>query len=442
MFCSILGLSTIRYKFTTCGHGGRIGPTYQTCLGEYTNTSILANPDNFFFYNKLHSSGEYFAGGQGFRIPTTGRYNVTVAGASGGRGICNIDKGKGLLWRGELNFVAGEELLILVGQKGRSPCESEDFVGAGTLCQNPPLNETESAVCNETWYSRLLLTVPDDRADFVYANIGGGGGGGASLIRLINHTSDGPIPAQFPLLVAPGGGGSACLAVYNVTNQIQATFPDSLTDMEQYEFFMNAKYSLYDPEDSGGLGRRGYVYEQSSFRGGAGGGYFTTRNSGDVDGGYLNAEENFAEGGFDCSRQLFDLLTYIDSTDIYGGFGGGGGQCGGGGSGGGFSGGRSTGADHSLPGQGGFYYRVGSITSDYQDKKETVETISVSLNKFDDGFVEFVLRDCGCGEMCIINEVADTFECFCPNNETVLALNGFDCAKGDICLHDNISLPV
>lgn len=402
------------------------------CLREYQNTSILEQPSNYFFYNELKSA-EYFAGGQGFTFPMSGRYNVTVAGAAGGHGICNTVSGKGLLWRGQLDFAAGENILILVGEKGGSPCENENFFGAGNLCENPPFTETDSAVCNGTWYSNILSLISSDRdlANFIYRNIGGGGGGGASMIRLINHTMDGLEPEQLPLVIAPGGGGSAAVAVYStVINLINETLFSNVTesDIERYKDFMDAKISFFDPTDPSGIGTRGSVREQSVFRGGAGGGYFTTRNSGDVDGGYLNAKENFAEGGFDCTRQLFDLVD-VDATDETGGFGGGGGQCGGGGGGGGFSGGRSSGGDHLFPGQGGYYYAVGAVNIDNQDKRTVQETI-IDWNQIEQGYVEFVLADCGCAGVCLVNETADTFECVCPDNKTMLAPNGFDCAQG------------
>ena len=41
-----------------------------------------------------------FRGGQGFRIPREGVYNVTIAGAAGGRGLCSIHFGH----RGVMDF--------------------------------------------------------------------------------------------------------------------------------------------------------------------------------------------------------------------------------------------------------------------------------------------------------------------------------------------------
>lgn len=399
------------------------------CLEEYQNSSILAQPNNFFFYNDLQST-EFFVGGQGFTIPTSGRYNVTVAGAAGGRGICNTDYGRGLLWNGQLDFLAGENILILVGEKGGSPCKDKNFLGAGNLCLTLPLDEADSAVCNETWYSNIFQALNNPvLAEEVYKSTGGGGGGGASMIRLVNHTNEGPDPIRLPLVIAPGGGGSSAIALYSEINQIEAVFPENLTDFEKYKNFMDAKMVFFDPTDPTGIGRRGSVRDQSIFRGGAGGGYFTSRNSADVDGGYLSAKENFAEGGSDCTRQLFDLVPSVDATDETGGFGGGGGQCGSGGGGGGFSGGRSSGENHLIPGQGGYYYVVGTVDIDEQDKKN-VEEPNIEWNESDDGYVELVLANCGCAGLCMINDTADTFECVCPDNETMLALNGFDCTKG------------
>ena len=400
------------------------------CLDAYQNTTVLSNRNNFFFFEQLDASAEQYQGGQGFRVPVSGRYNISLAGAAGGRGLCNTDHGRGLLWKGQADFKSGEELLILVGQRGRSPCDNEEFPGlSAELCHDPPQTEEDSAACNHTWYLNLENTVPNTTFSLVYENTGGGGGGGASMIRLFNQTSEGLVGEQFPIVVAPGGGGSAAVTEYSIINQTLETFPVNSTFREEYQQFLDGKHALYDPQDRAGYGTRGYVYEFTIFKGGAGGGYLTLRNSADVDGGYLNAEENFAEGGFDCTRQLFEL--YLESPNIYGGFGGGGGQCGCGGSGGGFSGGRSTGADHLLPGQGGYYYKAGSLSRDTQEKKGLME-IGTQLNEFEDGYVEFVLGNCGCAGLCTVNEQEDTFECHCIDNETTLAPNGFDCAKGKL----------
>ena len=402
-------------------------------MTEYANTNILAEENRFFMFDDIHSGVEEYRGAQGFNISQAGRYNITLAGAAGGRGICNTDYGRGLIWKGQVDLTTEDQLLILVGQKGASPCNTTDYQAFGQMvCTNPPKTETESLQCNQTWYQWVSTVVSAQNLERAYSYSGGGGGGGASMLRLINRTTGEAF--EFPIAVAGGGGGSSVIASYDIINSeniVQSTTVNA-TSREKYRFFMDAKSDNLGMSPGFGFGVRGLVTRNVStnFRAGTGGGYSTRFNSQNSDGGFLNALENFSEGGFDCARQRFDLYPIDLGTNLNGGFGGGGGQCGGGGSGGGFTGGGVFGDTLEYPGQGGFYYFTGQATLDTESRNVT--EIGFGLNELTDGYVEVVLANCGCTGDCHVNEDEQTFECSCPENDTHLAQNGFDCVKGKV----------
>lgn len=404
------------------------------CLAEYTGTTITAEKGKFFFYDNMNSEFDEYRGAQGFRITRTGRYNVTLAGAAGGRGLCNTHNGRGLLWKGQVNLTTEDELLILVGQRGLTPCSSIDYQGiANMVCETPPQTEADSLQCNQTWYEWLstILGPDDSLVQFYSNNSGGGSGGGASMIRIINTTSG--IAEVLPVAVAGGGGGSAVIADYNILNKTTVVIgvPSNATSLEKYRAFMDAKHALFDPTDKEGYGARGQITSDAEgiFRAGAGGSYLTLRNSADTDGGFLRVTENFAEGGFDCGRQIFELSD-THFQQLHGGFGGGGGQCGSGGSGGGFSGGGVFGEEYEIPGQGGFFYYIGNAQLDKPLRFRDVKETEFGMNELDDGFVEVVPENCGCTDQCHIDEKEMTFKCSCQSNGTSLAPNGYDCLKG------------
>ena len=84
-------LSKIRYHFTPCGSTGYDGPTFDQCEEYYLEQMSPITTDGVLFqFDK-----EDFQGGQGFRILREDVYNVTIAGAAGGRGLCNIHFGHG-----------------------------------------------------------------------------------------------------------------------------------------------------------------------------------------------------------------------------------------------------------------------------------------------------------------------------------------------------------
>eukprot|EP00041_Stephanoeca_diplocostata_P031752 m.996666 g.996666 ORF g.996666 m.996666 type:complete len:2211 (+) comp24021_c0_seq2:83-6715(+) len=143
------------YRITTCGNAGISGPQTADCQAAYQYSQF---PTGFF----LTVSG----GIQRFRVPTSGIYKVTAAGARGGRGYYSASKtgGAGAVVTALYNLSSSSTISIAVGQPGSS------------------------------------------RQNTGQSNWGGGGGGGTFVY----------IPGQSqPLLVAGGGGGASYSSSYS-----------------------------------------------------------------------------------------------------------------------------------------------------------------------------------------------------------------------------------
>ena len=101
----------------SCGSTGFSGPTFEQCEAYYReNLSPIATDGLLFRFDE-----NTFRGGQGFRIPREDLYNVTIAGAAGGRGLCNINLGRGRRLQFQVRLAPIYELLVVVGQKGKGP---------------------------------------------------------------------------------------------------------------------------------------------------------------------------------------------------------------------------------------------------------------------------------------------------------------------------------
>lgn len=421
-------LASIRYHFTTCGAVGRNGPEISQCMSWYRQQNSSIAQDNRLF----HFDSQGFSGSQGFRIDRTGYYDVTVAGAAGGRGVCSIGRGKGLLWKGRVKLRDTQDLLILVGQRGGESCDEQEDI---PVCKSPPNNTTEASQCFSDWFNYLdnNSKLSQSAATMTYISGGGGGGGGASMIRIHDR-----LTGQFsklPIVVVGGGGGTGSSVQEFKPEKYGISFPSDVANatLEQlFDYYVNAKSTDRDVtiEDVHNFtGIRGYIAPgaiNSISRPGAGGGYFPEISL-QQDGSSLNTSEGFAMGGFDCLHLSTDLSQRPFIETVHGGFGGGGGQCETGGSGGGYTGGSVFGnQDFGIPGNGGFY------KSFSQSQNEVVE-LSTALNPNLDGFVELELTECGCGYKCVKNETEQTFWCDCPAN-TTLAPNLFDCFVGEFAV--------
>ena len=387
-------LSSVRYRFTTCGSSGRLGPANdQQCIDYHHERGTPVARHNLL----LQQTSPNFAGGQLVKIPRTALYNITVAGAAGGRGLCSSLYGHGLVIRAQAVLDERFRVLVLVGQAGHGPCEFSE-PPLDSPCYFLPVND--SGECNTTWLNYLLDTAGYEDGFDVYSHIGGGGGGGASMIRLENEEG----LQIFPFIVAGGGGGAASLLDLDFIDSVNFTSPLNASQEAVYQAFMDGKIETFDPVLSQRRDQRGYVLPEleGERTAGPGGGYVRgLEEPRRVDGSELISEIAFAEGGIDCGTAF---LLPVTLTGEVGGFGAGGGGCAGGGGGGGQTGGAIVGAGNTAPGGGGYsFMQPSAILTGYD------------WNSEGDGFVEIVPSDCGCAHDCRVYEEDDQFDCFCPD---------------------------
>ena len=371
---------------------------------------------------------DYYRGAQRFRVPRTGRYNVTVAGAAGGRGICSSTSGRGLRWKGTVSLSADQDLIILVGQRGVGPCDqTATRVQDLPMCQNPPTTLNESQTCEQEWRT-WLRSYSIDYSDIFFGFVGGGGGGGASFILPVIR--EGETVNRFPVVIAPGGGGSAAVERYEFfTDKVPRPSPANISDEEQYLLLINAQTAL-DPSILGVKeGTGGYLnnsnIDSSTLRPGAGGGWRSTGIN--QDGGELGPAPQFATGGLGCFQQAINDAIPVPIRNMNGGFGGGGGQCGGGGAGGGYTGGSVYGAARDIPSGGGYFLGPQSAPQGSVYENTSFTQLSIDLNPGEDGYVDIVPIDCGCAHDCSVYQ--ETFVCFCPSGFQFHP-NEVDCFQG------------
>ena len=383
-------LSSITYRLDTCGLEGRLGPSFSTCTEYY---SKLSNP----VLNHLKDSD--IDGIQKFIVPKSGLYNITVAGASGGRGICQPSPGLGYVITVSVNLTLGEILTVIVGQEGMSPCAASNDIPQ--VCSR---NWTGLwGNCSAQWSDIVNTTVYDGFSVAVYE--GGGGGGGASVV-IIPEISE-------PLVVAAGGGGGGSM--------FNSSFLSNYSKM--YSFYANASGPNVPLWPNAMPGLSGFVGDVNQDTvGGEGAGYMADRRSTDqTDGVFLSAAPG-PFGGVDCIETLPDKTPLVHAS---GGFGGGGGGCEMGGGGGGYTGGRLGVHWYSsywryIPGEGGY---------SYIDEGKSI-LLSEGFNS-GGGYVSIVPVDCNCIGSCTLDD--DKFYCTCPNG-SVLAPDGFDCYEGEVIL--------
>ncbi len=148
------------YNFTNCGATGRLGPTLEQCNKSYMSTTLK---DNI-------TMDKDRQGIQIWKVPITGRYLITVAGA--GIIISESDKyyddySGGAVISSEFKLIKDDILKILVGQKGIQSEISQEF----------PQKENYS------------------------------GSGGSFVVKCNNIKCDYDIINNIPLIIAGGAGG-------------------------------------------------------------------------------------------------------------------------------------------------------------------------------------------------------------------------------------------
>lgn len=382
--------------------------------------------------NYLEQGDDYYAGAQRFRVPRTGRYNVTVAGAAGGRGICSTTSGKGLMWTGSILLTEDHDLLVLVGQKGLGPCDDSVLRAQElSLCSSPPANVTEAENCNQQWTDWINNdpNLPVGKGNSVRAIVGGGSGGGASFILPVIRVNESV--NNRPIVIAPGGGGTAALEKHDIFDMVPKPGLANLSEEEQFLLLINGQRNSSPSFDTADefLGSRGFInvsITTPNIRPGAGGGWTSGSSSSTLSEGHaIGIDSQFAIGGQDCAIRLRSEVAggYVPIRNVNGGFGGGGSQCAGGGAGGGYTGGSVFAATFFIPSGGGFF--LGPQEAGY-DVNNFVE-LDLKLNSEENGFVTIVPSDCGCSYRCIVYE--EVFKCTCPDGFQLTA-NEVDCYQG------------
>lgn len=250
-----------------------------------------------------------------YTVPTTGIYDITTAGAQGGKGFFEYASpesliitslgGLGAVIGGEYLLAAGDVLEIAAGSRG----------GDALVSPYPPSEDAG----------------------------GDGGGGGGSFVALVSSLS--PLPV--PLVVAGGGGGGGNLTgVCTGGGGLITTSGGNGNGIGLYG------------SGIGGTGGNGGGYDVNlgppfgtvAWNAGGGGGYYTAGASAlgaDLGSGAGGGGSFLGGGG--AGRAGYSAFDYGDTG--YGGFGGGGGGGYGGGGGGGYSGG----GDGGCAGGGGSY---------------------------------------------------------------------------------------
>ena len=420
-----LDLTDITYEYRSCGVSGRLGPPFATCEEYYEEKQSRIHKDQVLFQ---FENGDYL-GAQGFRVPSTGTYNITIAGASGGWGLCSVFQGGYAYERTiQVHLTPEEELLVMVGQQGRGPCDvipnSNPVYSA--FCVNRPMFTEDIENCTSTWINT------NNTNPAFYAVFGGAGGGGASMVRARNKTSR--VFESFPIVISPGGAGTPALVDYEIIRVIDSDapigffFPTSFA----YRTFLNGQSREFDSQYST-VGIRGIRINVTDTltSAGTGGGYSTgIVRALDQDGQALNTPQNFALGGVDCLQFLGLRIAEIPFKGAFGGFGGGGGACGGSGAGGGYTGGPIFRQGLTIPGAGGFSY-----VGDFFSKFIITEIGKRTLGDVGSGYVDIVRADCGCVHECVVYNAEREFECLCPNG-TSIAPDLSDCFEGNQLTND------
>ena len=411
MICFI-DISEIRYHFTPCGVTGRLGPTHEQCVHYYTSIDSPIVRDGVL--TDTYSSGG-FSGSQSFRSPRDTAWNIKIAGAAGGRGLCNLVHGLGLVqYLESVTLTSEQDLIVMVGQKGLGPCETMGSDPGHMLCENPPQSLMSAEQCSEIFGNW------SESADVNINFSGGAGGGGASYLGTRQHSS------LFIDIIGISGGGGGTSSDFSYYTTIKG---DILSTIELYTAYIDAKPITHNNSISRYFGSRGDGILTDIVTAGAGGGYsesiYEILQRIPSDGRGFNMTENFAEGGKHCLENSETVPRQL--KEAAGGFGGGGGGCLEGGGGGGFTGGAVAGITKYTPGSGGF--SINSFSGNLTNG-------SFEFNN-GDGFVDIVAADCGCVGECVIYEEEDQFECFCPNN-TNLAPDLSDCYHSKYNMHCSV----
>ncbi len=382
------------------------------------NSPILIDKTLFQF----EQQNGFHDGAQGFRLPRNDLYNITIAGARGGEGLCNFEYGLGGVIRMQVELTTDYDYLVLVGHRGTSVCDVPDNA-VNPICQQPrPRNVTEAEACTVDWNNWINGALPEGNTAAFYN--GGGGGGGASMIW--PRRKNGSEFTNLPIAIAPGGGGASAVLDYKSLEftllRPSLNYPINGTSEEIYRYHVNARFTQYNLRWQVGV-RGTRPADDFVITSGSGGGWNSVEGFPllEVDGKLLKQTNNFAQGGFDCSSSTPSGSRVF--TDVYGGYGGGGGGCGSGGGGGGYTGGHVFENSNTTPGSGG-------DAQAFNHTKLPIVRIVSTFHNDGDGYVEIVSSNCECAGQCVVYPEEKQFECMC-HNYTLLAEDGSNCYHGE-----------
>jgi len=102
------------YNFTTLGATGSDGPDSNA---GYSGTGLR--------------DIQVKNGKQEWIVPFTGRFRVEACGASGGKGLKQVEGGRGAKVSGNVILTEGDKITVLVGQRGSSNSDSKPGSGGG-----------------------------------------------------------------------------------------------------------------------------------------------------------------------------------------------------------------------------------------------------------------------------------------------------------------------
>lgn len=255
-------------KFTTLGHVGRDKPTQADADAQYEQTV------------------EVTSGIQKWIVPETGRYLISATGAAGGKGggvstNTTCLGGFGAIISGEFNLTAGDELYMLVGNKG-----TDNMQTSGDATTGAGGGMSVVAIKDATQTDTLLSTIPV--RPLVVAGAGNGGGdakysGVAGANALLDEgTSDGYLSNDYS-----GGGyrqsrNSSYCGKSFLEGGDAATYIYTRSGNSSTAGFGGGGSNLDDGAGGGGAGYRG------SYRGATFGG--SSYNAGENPTAELNTE--------------------------------------------------------------------------------------------------------------------------------------------------------
>ena len=288
------------YNFTNASATGSSGPTQSQVTTAYTSTNL---------------AGQVTINVQGVQewvVPTSGTYNITVAGAAGGSNLVTpITGGYGAVLTTQVTLIQGQRLAIVVGQKGT------DTPAVNTIC---------GSYC-------------------------GAAGGGGSFVYESSTTNY--------LAVAGGGGGAASISANLFSTQTSAHGKYDTTTGTTITINSGGTIKAF----GGTLGSGGFASNRDGV---------SHSNSGAPGAGILSNGETLGGGEGKSRSNNWLGGNWSVTPNLVGGFGGGGAAGspsgsylwagGGGGYSGGGSGGNGGAGDGQYGGGGGSYY-TGTLQS-------------------------------------------------------------------------------